>query len=197
MKRFVKQVLFVLIGIVSLLVGISSKSLMLDKRVTQDVQGLSNVAINTPTLSITDAPIETTTPTPTNTPTRKPIPTLVKSTPTPFPTSQSNLQTRYVPVTQSPTQNIQTNSQDDAYLEYLHEQQAENERKRVYCQELYASVTASLQPLLAHRDSINQQYSDAIEQSNISKISQYQQELADVQSQITATYNQQYYSVCP
>jgi hypothetical protein len=162
---------------------------------TRDVQGIE--VESGQTLGITPD-----TPTPTSTPkfvTTKPKTTskpsmlpLATVQPTPF---QHNTTT----VNNTP---ISTNSQtdtstNDAYIEYLKQQEAEIQKKREYCEQLYASVTASLQPLYAERDTISQKYSEAINSGNTEKIAYYQQESSRVQSQINTAYNEHYYSVCP
>lgn len=197
-KTFIKPILYTLIGITLVLAIISGKVLILDQRAKQSVKGLTSETVNTPTPFPTIALNETIESTPTEAvnfiPTRKPIPTLTKNSPTSTTTQPSNVQVQYVPVTQPPTQNT---SQDDAYLDYLHELQAENEKKRLYCQELYAEVTASLQPLLSERDRLNQIYSDAITSGNADRIGKAQSDYWVVWTKVNEGYQQNYYSVCP
>ena len=85
---------------------------------------------------------------------------------------------------------------EDPYIEYLYQQQSDLEKKNEDCQNLYNEITASIQPLLNTRDSLNQKYLDAIDRVNVDQVAYYQSELSRVQSEIDSAY-QVYYSVCP
>lgn len=142
------------------------------------------------------------TPTPAEIPTSKinspkpsPTSTIITSQPTNDEPSKSSITEAPTTITTNNETSINTSSQDP-YKDFLDQQLEEMLKKQEYCNKLYIEVKASIQPLFNSRDTISQQYSDAIESGNVDKIGYYQQELSMVQSQIDAAFYQEYYSVC-